>query len=165
MVLMVNTTMSKSAIKAGAHKEAVAGGGEEVHAGVVDHAKALVGHLNGRVPRPQCQRLVCHAARHRARAICDLEWVRRGLHAAWHHMSISGARAPCLLLFRKLKASSRNLGFLSTLTFTEARQSARNGQVGPRLGKPETTAGNKARLSQLSGRADIEMSSLKACAH
>jgi hypothetical protein len=62
-----------------AHKEAVTGRRQEVHAGVVHHAKALVGDSDAVAVAAQYQCLEAYAAGHCPRPICDLKGVCRRL--------------------------------------------------------------------------------------
>lgn len=61
------------------YEKAIAGGCQEVHAGIIHHPKALMRDLDLMTASPQCHCLKSYAPSHRASTICNLKWICCGL--------------------------------------------------------------------------------------
>ena len=64
------------------YEKAIAGGCQEVHAGIIHHPKALMRDLDLMTASPQCHCLKAYAPSHRASTICNLKWICFGLQGS-----------------------------------------------------------------------------------
>ena len=64
------------------YKKAIAGGCQEVHAGIIHHPKALMRDLDLMTASPQRHCLKAYTPSHRASTICNLKWICCGLQGS-----------------------------------------------------------------------------------